>query len=80
MLTNCKVDHPNPKNCKNIDFSIIYGRMAGSDAWKMFLWPFQDVDFDVFENMTPLENMILHDVLDYYVGSGLMKMFLWTMG
>ena len=28
-----------------MDFWVVYGRMAGSDAWNMFLWTFQDVDF-----------------------------------
>ena len=34
-----------PQIGKNLNFAI-HGRMAGSDAWKMFLWEFQDFNFN----------------------------------
>jgi len=34
-----------PQNRPKPGFWVIYGRMAGSDAWNMFLWTFQDFDF-----------------------------------
>ena len=30
---------------------IRYGRMAGSDMWKMFLWTFQDLNFDILKSL-----------------------------
>ena len=45
-----------------MDLGVIYGRMAGSDAWEMFLWAFQNVD--VSENSKFSEIISFRVVLD----------------
>ena len=47
--------------------------MAGSDAWQMLRFGFPEI-------LTCLKNISFHCFLDYDVGSGLMTMFLWTVG
>jgi len=55
--------------------------MAGSGAWKMFLWACQDFEFEKYDiENTPNATMKFRCFLDYYFGSDLMNMFLWTMG
>jgi len=42
--------HTCPKTFENLVFAI-YGRMAGSDAWNMFLWIFQDLTVDILKSL-----------------------------
>ena len=41
-----------PQKYSQASIFAIYGRMARSDAWKLFLWIFQDFTFLHFEKLT----------------------------
>ena len=48
-----------PKILQKHRFSAIYDRMAGSDAWKMFLCIFQDFDFLKKSYFVKTKNLLL---------------------
>ena len=41
---------PTPKIGKHLVGVAIYGRMPASDAWNMFIWTFQDFNFEILKS------------------------------